>query len=191
MFGFNGFSRVNAYRHARGFTMIELMVAIAVAAVLIAVAVPSFRALTVSNALTTAANDLVGALNLARMEAIKLNASTQFCGSTAASNGNDTLGNACGTQAGAVAMLQAGTATQVRDAAPGIQNQVQVAAAGITGVRFGGQGLGYKATDATKAPYSNTVADICSTMISSNNHRLINIATGTIITVQSSTGACP
>ena len=51
---------------SRGFTLIELMVTIAVAAILLALAVPSFKTLTVSHALTTTANDIVGALNLAR-----------------------------------------------------------------------------------------------------------------------------
>jgi type IV fimbrial biogenesis protein FimT len=194
---FNDSNRIGAYRPECGFTLIELMVTIAVAAILIAIAVPSFKNLTVSNALTTAANDMVGALNLARMESIKLNSTTQFCGSTSSTNGTDTLGAACGTQkSGAVYMLQnatGATATQVRDAAMGIQNQVQLASAGITGVRFGGQGLGYQASTASTstAPYSGTVADICSTMISSNNHRLVSIATGSIITVTTSTGSCP
>jgi type IV fimbrial biogenesis protein FimT len=177
---------------SRGFTLIELMVTIAVAAILIAIAVPSFKTLTVSNALTTTANDMVGALNLARMEAIKLNATTQFCGNTTTSNGSDTLGTACGTSSGAVVMLQNGAATTVRDATMGIQNQVRLATAGITALRFGGQGLGYKATDTSKSPYSsNTLADICSTMISSDNHRTVSIAAGSIFTVSTSTGACP
>lgn len=178
----------------RGFTLIELMVTIAVAALLIAIAVPSFKTLTVSNALTTAANDMVGALNLARMEAIKLNSTTQFCSNSSTSNGSDTLGTACGTNSGAVARLQNdGTTTQVRAAAMGIQNQVQLASAGITAIRYGGQGLGYQASTASTstAPYSGQVADICSTQISSDNHRVIRIATGSIITVGTSTGSCP
>ena len=182
-------------RHAawRGFTLIELMVTIAVAAILIAIAVPSFKTLTVSNALTSAANDMVGALNLARMEAIKLNSTTQFCSNSATSNGSDPLGTACGTSSGGVVMLQNGTKTVVRDAAMGIQGQVQLASAGITAVRFGGQGLGYLASTATTttAPYSGQVVDICSTMISSNNHRRVSIATGSIITVDSYPGSCP
>ena len=179
----------------RGFTLIELMVTIAVAALLIAIAVPSFKTLTVSNALTTAANDMVGALNLARMEAIKLNAATQFCGNTTTTNGTDTLGAKCGTSSGAVVMLQTGAtaATSVRDAAMGIQNQVQLASSGVTAIRFGGLGLGYLASTAstTTAPYSGQLVDICSTQISSGNHRVISIATGSIITVGTSTGSCP
>lgn len=178
---------------SHGFTLIELMVTIAVAAILIAIAVPSFKNLTVSNALTTAANDMVGALNLARMEAIKLNATVQFCSNSATSNGSDALGTACGTNSGAVVMLQGGTTTPVRDAAMGIQNQVQLASAGIVAVRYGGQGLGYLASTAgtSTVPYSGQVVDICSTQISANNHRIINIATGSIIAVSTKSGSCP
>jgi len=138
---------------------------------------------------------MVGALNLARMEAIKLNSTVQFCSNSATSNGSDTLGTACGTNSGAVAMLQNGTtsATQVRAAAMGIQNQVQLASAGIVAVRYGGQGLGYLASTASTStvPYTGQVVDICSTQISANNHRIISIATGSIITVGTSTGSCP
>ena len=66
-------------RRQRGFTLVELMVTVAVAAVLLMIAVPSFRNITLSNRLNTAANDLVNAISVARMEAVKRNASTQFC----------------------------------------------------------------------------------------------------------------
>ena len=54
-----------------GFTLIELMIAIAVAAVLITLATPHFRLLIQNNRLSSAANDFVSALNLARAEAVK------------------------------------------------------------------------------------------------------------------------
>lgn len=54
-----------------GFTLIELIVALAVLAVLTALAVPSFRETMQNNRLVTRSNDIVTALNLARSEAIK------------------------------------------------------------------------------------------------------------------------
>lgn len=63
----------------RGFTLIELMITIAVASILLAVAVPSFNQLIVTNRLTTQANEVVAALNFARSEAIKRNTRVSFC----------------------------------------------------------------------------------------------------------------
>lgn len=63
----------------RGFTLVELMVTLAVAAIVLAVAVPSFGSLIVNNALTSEANQLVSAFNTARNEAIKLNQNTRLC----------------------------------------------------------------------------------------------------------------
>ncbi|MGZ4960104.1 MAG: GspH/FimT family pseudopilin [Methylomonas sp.] len=58
----------------QGYTLIELMVTIAVAAILMSMAVPSFNATIRSNRLTTSANDWVSTLNFARSEAIKRSA---------------------------------------------------------------------------------------------------------------------
>ena len=55
----------------RGFTLLELMVAIAVLAILATVGVPSFRELIQNNRVVTQTNELVSALNFARTEAIK------------------------------------------------------------------------------------------------------------------------
>jgi type IV fimbrial biogenesis protein FimT len=57
-------------RHS-GFTLIELMVTVTVAAVLLAIAVPSFSRLIASNRLATQTNEFVGGLNLARTEAVR------------------------------------------------------------------------------------------------------------------------
>lgn len=56
---------------AKGFTLIELLVLLAVLGIVTAVALPGFSFLIESNQLTTTSNDLVGALNVARSEAVR------------------------------------------------------------------------------------------------------------------------
>lgn len=69
-------------RRSRGFTMVELMVALLVLAILLAMAVPSFRDATLSSRLTGYANDLVASAQIARSEAIKRNVGVTLCAST-------------------------------------------------------------------------------------------------------------
>lgn len=54
-----------------GFTLVELMVTLAVAAILATVALPGFTSLIQTNRVTTQTNELVASLNLARSEAIR------------------------------------------------------------------------------------------------------------------------
>ena len=54
-----------------GFTLIELMVTVTVAGVLLAVGIPAFSKLIANNRIATQTNEFVGALNLARSEAVR------------------------------------------------------------------------------------------------------------------------
>lgn len=62
-----------------GFTLIELMVTIAVLSIVMLVAVPSFNSLVQGNRLTGQTNQFVAALNLAKAEAVKRNLTIVFC----------------------------------------------------------------------------------------------------------------
>ena len=57
--------------HSKGFTLIELMVVIAIAGILVSLAAPSFTNLTKNSRMRSEANALIGAFAFARTEAIK------------------------------------------------------------------------------------------------------------------------
>ena len=66
-----------------GFTLIELMFTIVVMAVLLGLSVPNFRDFLRNSRLTTAANDLLADLNVARTESIKRRQIVTMCGTDA------------------------------------------------------------------------------------------------------------
>jgi type IV fimbrial biogenesis protein FimT len=63
----------------RGFTMIELMVTVAIAVILLTIAVPSFKESQLNSQLRASANNLIASANLARGEAIKRSAPVNLC----------------------------------------------------------------------------------------------------------------
>ena len=72
---------------ARGFTLIEMMIALVIVGIAISIAMPSFRTLVVDTRMTASANDILGALKLTRSEAVKRNTRVTMC--------NSSTGTAC------------------------------------------------------------------------------------------------
>jgi len=66
----------------RGFTLIELLVTLSVAAILLTIAVPNFRMFVLNSRMSSQANDLITALNMARSEAVKRAANVSVCASS-------------------------------------------------------------------------------------------------------------
>jgi type IV fimbrial biogenesis protein FimT len=185
---------------AAGFTLVELLVTILLAVILMNFAVPSFRGVMVTSKLNSISNDMIISINMARMEAVKRNSSTQFCSNDAAANAandsldaNNVLGVACGTQTGAVygVTLQNGAVAAIQIApanatlAPPLQLRGNMAA-----LRFNSQSIGF-AAGAPGVPYNGAVAVICSNEIASNNIYTLNLISGSVAEVVKSSGSCP
>lgn len=148
-----------------GFTLLELMVTIAVLAIIAALAAPSFSNLINSNRLTAAANDLVGALQVARMEAIRRGTSVQVCPST---NGSSCSGDDWSR----VIVLPAGTgATVIRDTTLETTGMKVVPSANVNAsdlirfapnglVRIGGKVKGAISVCSSRLPAESNTRDI-------------------------------
>jgi len=100
------------YYRQCGFTLIELMVTLAVAVILMSLAAPSFRAIMTSTSLTSQANEFLAALNLTRSESVKRNVRVTMCKSNS--------GTACVTSGG----WQQGWIIFVDSAAVGVEGVV-------------------------------------------------------------------
>ena len=77
-----------------GFTLIELIVTMVLAAIILTIGVPSFQEAIQNNRRTTQVNDFISALNIVRSEAIKRGMQVTMCKSTDSTNCNTTACNA-------------------------------------------------------------------------------------------------
>ena len=102
-------------RKENGFTLVELMIGLAIAAIILTVGIPSFNDLVRNNQMTTQANELIGALNLARSEAIKRGSSVSITSTSGDSNWKDGWSVADGGETIRVYAAQKGQHTLVSD----------------------------------------------------------------------------
>ena len=125
-------------RHDHGFTLVEMMVVIAVLAILIRVAMPSFTQMLRNYQIRNAAGAILNGVQRARAEAIARNASVRFCmGDVTKSTWDVDLQTvACSTTISA-------TALDSRVYTDGSKDVTMVVKSGTTTVSSGAVGITY------------------------------------------------
>ena len=80
------------YNWTKGFTLIELMMGIALAAILVTMAAPSFNSAMKNNKIVAETNELIADINFARSEAVKRGIRVVLCRSVSPSNSTPSCG---------------------------------------------------------------------------------------------------
>jgi len=103
--------------NARGFGLLELLIAVAVLAVIVSVGMPAFSGLIGDYRARTAAEGMVNGLQLARTEAVRRNVGVQFelvgNGGWTVTQGGTTIQSRPAGEGGAVAVAAYGTTSSV------------------------------------------------------------------------------
>ena len=168
-------------RRSSGFSLVELMITIAVLAVIIAISAPSFTGVFNSNRLTSRANELGASLQVARSEALRRNAPVVVCRSE---NGTDCAG-ALGSWDTWITIDADDEVLRVDSVKPPVE-----LTADVHTISFRGNGVARDAAgDLLDAGF---VACIPTTRPDANQ-RLISVGLGSRVTVESNNGAgaCP
>lgn len=93
----------------RGFTLVELLVVLAVSSILLTIAIPGYAFLANTNRLAAVTNDLVSALQMARSEAIKRGMPVTVCKTGNATASAPTCDITASWQHGWLVFVDAGT----------------------------------------------------------------------------------
>jgi len=161
-------------RRQFGFTLIEIMIAIVIISMLLAVGVPSYQGWMRNSQVRTAAESVQNGLQLARAEAARLNTNVNFT-----LNGNDWSVDASGVPAASAFYTpETGAAMkniQQRSGMEGTRNAV-ITASGVNTVTFNGVGR-VTPTPAAQVVFSvrDTAGSACATSSNPNGLRCLNI----------------
>jgi type IV fimbrial biogenesis protein FimT len=173
---------------AAGFSLVEMMIAVSLAAVLMAIGVPMYRETIARSRLSEQTNELVGALTIARSEAITTNQTVAFCrADSAAPTVCAGSGDATTTWTNWVIVNAAGTV--VRQGELPQYNSTFTVNSNLTATRvnFGSDGLAR--TNSTLV--NNHWMCVRSSYASTNNRRVITLGAGSRVSTAIASGVCP
>lgn len=168
-----------------GFSLVELMITVAILAIVAFIAVPSFTTMLGTNHLSTQTNDFISAIAFARSEAIGRNQSITLCKSTSASD-NTCAGGTTAWTDWIVTNDQSGgpSNTLRRGGGSSVAGRPTVSSTLVDDlIVFRSSGL------AEVAAGANTIR-ICYSGITTNNIRVLDIAVSGRVTVQTLSGGC-
>jgi len=171
-------------RGIAGFTIVELMFTVFIAAILFAVAIPSFRGMMASSRLVTQTNDLIGAMNFARSEAITRNRAMIFC--RADTDADTTCSAAAGDWGFWIVRNAAGDVAR-RGELPNFTGAMRVTSTlTLDRIEFGADGL---ARTSAGVLLNNQRIIVCSTHSSGENQRSIQLGSSSRVSVTKSATA--
>lgn len=171
-------------KDVKGFTLIELMVTIAVLAIIISIAVPSYRNFIASSRLDAASSDLTSAVQFARAEALRRNAPITFCRAANATATACTAGNLWTHW-----VILSGNTVVRRGEINSFGNTLRVTSA-LTSSQMVIGGDGLARTGSNLVTETNGRIAICSTFGPAEAQRRIDIGAGSRVTSTRVAGAC-
>lgn len=140
-------------RKSLGFTLVELMVTVAIVAILLSLAAPSFSSLLADQRLSGAANALLSDIGYARSEALKRGVNVTACPSTNPTNANPSCSGNDWSRGWIVFVDQDGDGTRLTtgtdevllrasDALSGVTSGLGTSGgSGVNFIRFNGRGV--------------------------------------------------
>lgn len=174
-------------RRIGGFSLIEVMVTVVVLAIAMSIAIPSYTYLINTSRLTSASNEMVASLQLARSEAIRLNRNVAVC----RSDNGTTCATGSAWNQWITIVVTGSNVLRVSTVKAPVQMSVSAAVSGNNDrIVFSPDGFARSSTGMLlNAGFSSCVA----TTRPSDNLRVVSITGGSRVSGSTSTGtgSCP